>query len=75
MNAFKALVFALVLFFQASSVWAAAMLMGVVKENQVGGSLVKNVSVSALGANPVTTGPMASLCFTFRNVIRARTCG
>ena len=27
-----------------------------VRENQVGGSLVKNVSVSALGADPVTTG-------------------
>ena len=47
---------ALVVFFQASSAWAAATLMGVVRENQVGGNLVKNVSVSALGANPVVTG-------------------
>lgn len=47
---------ALVVFFQASSAWAAATLMGVVRENQVGGNLVKNVSVSALGGNPVVTG-------------------
>jgi hypothetical protein len=34
MKPFKVLVFALVVFFQASSVWAAATLVGVVKENQ-----------------------------------------
>src|SRR5690348_98624 len=56
MSIFKSCAFALVLLFQASCVLAAATLMGVVRENQVGGSLVKNVSVSALGANPVTTG-------------------
>ena len=47
---------ALVVFLHASSAWAAATLMGVVRENQLGGDLVKNVSVSALGANPVVTG-------------------
>jgi hypothetical protein len=56
MDAYKSLVFALVLFFQASWVLAAATLMGVVRENQVGGNLARNVSVSALGANPVVTG-------------------
>jgi hypothetical protein len=50
---------ALVVFFQASSAWAAATLMGVVRENQMGGNLVKNISVSALGANPVITGAMS----------------
>ncbi|WP_176753897.1 tetratricopeptide repeat protein [Nitrosomonas mobilis] len=47
---------ALVVFLHASSAWAAATLMGVVRENQLGGDLVRNVSVSALGANPVVTG-------------------
>lgn len=46
---------ALVVFFQASSAWAAATLMGVVRENQMGGDLAKNVSVSAQGANKTTT--------------------
>ncbi|WON74226.1 hypothetical protein [Nitrosospira sp. Is2] len=73
MNTFKGWVFALVLFFQDSCVLAAATLMGVVRENHVGGSLVKNVSVSALGANPMATGADGSLCFTSRNAIRART--
>src|SRR5690349_1299435 len=56
MNTFKSCALALALFFQVSCVLAAATLMGVVRENQVGGSLVKNVSVSALGANPAITG-------------------
>ncbi|MDO8264027.1 MAG: tetratricopeptide repeat protein, partial [Gallionella sp.] len=50
------LLLALALFCQISTVLAAATLMGVVRENQIGGSPVKNVSITALGANPVMTG-------------------
>lgn len=56
MHTIKIWLLALALFFQVASVLAAATLMGVVRENQVGGSVVRNVSVSALGAHPVTTG-------------------
>jgi tetratricopeptide (TPR) repeat protein len=55
-NAFKAWALALVLFFPPAHAWAAATLMGVVRENQLGGNVVRNVSVSAVGANPVKTG-------------------
>ena len=44
-------------FFVASFfVRAEATLIGVVRPNQIGGPVVKNVSISALGANPAVTG-------------------
>jgi hypothetical protein len=52
-------------FFQASSVCAAVTLLEVVRENQMGGNLVKDVSVSALGANPVITGADGQFVFHF----------
>jgi tetratricopeptide (TPR) repeat protein len=51
----------------ASRVQAAASLRGVVLANELGGSPMGNVEVSALAGNPNTTGADGKFSFTFPN--------